>query len=96
MEVPFKREREKPAKTCAKREERAHPVWQVSKKRGGGEERVGRGMEGRKKRELGKEGKERFSFRAFLSLPFLRLSCKLRRTSPILLATSVLICALDK
>ena len=35
-------EREKPSKTCAKREERAHPVWQVSRKRGGGgEERVG-------------------------------------------------------
>lgn len=33
-------EREQPAKTCAKREERAHPVWQVSRKRGG-EERVG-------------------------------------------------------
>lgn len=90
------REREKPAKACAKRQERAYPVWQVSKKREGGEERVGRGMEGRKKRELGKEGKGRFSFRAFLSLPFLRLSCKLRRTRPILLATSVLICALDK
>ena len=30
-----KREREKPAKTCAKREERAYPVWQVSKKRWG-------------------------------------------------------------
>ena len=30
-------EREKPAKTCAKREERAYPVWQMSKKgRGGG------------------------------------------------------------
>ena len=68
----------------------------VKKTGGGGEERVGRGMEGRKKRELGKEGKERFSFRAFLSLPFLRLSCKVRRTRPIPLATSVLICALDK
>lgn len=66
------------------------------KKTGGGEERVGRGMEGRKKRELGKEGKGHFSFRTFLSLPFLRLSCKLRRERPILLATSVLICALDK
>ena len=31
-------EREKPAKTCAKREERAYPVWQVSKKGGGGED----------------------------------------------------------
>lgn len=28
-------EREKPSKTCAKREERAYPVWQVSKKGGG-------------------------------------------------------------
>ena len=64
------------------------------KKRGG--ERVGRGVGGRKKRELGREGEGRFSFRAFLSLPFLRLSCKLRRTRRILLATSVLICALDK
>ena len=64
------------------------------KKRGG--ERVGRGVGGRKKRELGREGEGRFSFRAFLSLPFLRLSCKLRRTRPILLATSVLICALDE
>ena len=63
------------------------------KKRG---ERVGRGVGGRKKRELGREGEGRFSFRAFLSLPFLRLSCKLRRTRRILLATSVLICALDK
>lgn len=64
------------------------------KKKGG--ERVGRGVGGRKKRELGREGEGRFSFRAFLSLPFLRLSCKLRRTRPTLLATSVLICALDK
>ena len=30
------REREKPAKTCAKRQERAYPVWQVSKRGGGG------------------------------------------------------------
>ena len=57
---------------------------------------MARGMEGRKKRELGREGNGRFSLRAFLSLPFLRLSGKLRRTRPILLATSVLICALDK
>ena len=65
------------------------------KKTGGGE-RVGRGMGGRKKTKLGREGKGRFSFRAFLSLHFLRLSCKLRRTRPILLVTSVLICALDR
>lgn len=64
------------------------------KKRGG--ERVGREVGGRKKRELGRESKGRFSFRAFLSLPFLRLSCKVRPTRPILLTTSVLICALDK
>ena len=65
----------------------------VKKREGGGW--VGEWEEG-KKRELGREGKGRFSFRAFLSLPFLRMSCKLRRTRPILLATSVLICALDK
>ena len=66
------------------------------KKNGGGEERVGRGMGGRKKGELGREDKGRFSFRAFLSHPFLRLSYRLRRTRPISLATSMLICALDK
>ena len=68
----------------------------VKKTGGGGEERVGWGMGGREKGELGGEDKGRFSFRDFLSLPFLRLSCKLRRTRPIPLATSVLICALDK
>ena len=68
----------------------------VKKRGGGGRGRVGRGIGERKKRELRREGKGRFSFRAFLSLPFLLLSCKLRRTRLILLATSVLISALDK
>ena len=40
-------EREKPAKTCAKREGRAYPVWQVSKK-GGGRGWVGEWEEGKK------------------------------------------------
>ena len=88
------REREKPAKACAKRQEASVPRMAGVKKRGGGG--VGRGIGERKKRELRREGKGSFSFRAFLSLPFLCLSCKLRRTRPNLLATSVLICALDK
>ena len=91
MEVPFKREREN-----VREARRASASRLAGVKKNGGEERVGRGMGGRKKGELGGEDKGRFSFRAFLSLPFLRLSCKLRRTRPIPLATSGLICAFDK
>ena len=42
------------------------------KKTGGGgwEERVGRGMEGRKKRELGREGRDVFHFVLFSPSPF--------------------------
>ena len=65
------REREKPAKACAKRQERAYPVWQVSKKRGGGGRKgwVGEWKEG-KKGNWGKRVRDVFPFVLFSPSPF--------------------------